>query len=174
MKLNVTFIILCTEPSISDLKKTVDSINWTNSTSQIIAVSCEKEERFKQICPTYYGKDTITSLINEGFRNIKTDWGVLVFSGSRIKTNLERKVGQFVKSYKDIFFPVIGRKINFVDASSNGILIHKKLFEEVGDFMAIRKSSFSLNDFEIAKLIWADTALSKGCQFKAIVGLQII
>ena len=60
-------------------------------------------------------------------------------------------------------FPVVDRIWNFVDGSINGLMLSKKLHEEVGDFG-------SGDNLQLTKLIWAHKAIEKGCKFKAIVG----
>jgi hypothetical protein len=83
------------------------------------------------------------------------------------------KLNQFLNSEKDILFPVVDRKMNFVDGSINGIVVHKKAFKEIGDIAPNSLQKVGYNDFEISKLFWAMDAVEKGYKFKAIVGMQI-
>lgn len=178
MQLDIDFIILCPNKNKLDLKNTVNSIRWSNKeNSQITCVvgqNCSKSEQqeLEQFCPVVVGEDTITSLINKGLKEAKRPWVFILYSGSRLRTNLQKKLGYFVNQDKDILFPIIEGKTNFVDGSSNGILLNKDVFNKIGDF-PIMKSTEVSNDFEIAKLLWATNAIEHGCQFKAIAGIRL-
>ena len=55
----------------------------------------------------------------------------------------------------------------------NGIFIHRKLFDEVGDFPSGEMQKAGVSDIELAKLFWANDAIDKGAKFKAIVGMRV-
>lgn len=172
------FIVLCPDKNIDNLKNTVKSIKAVYSGSPFLAVvgsNVKKDEltAMSAICDTYKGKDTITSLINTGMKKTSIDWNVIVFAGTWLKLALHRKFNLFVKSEKDILFPVAEGKYNFVDGSMNGIIIHKKTFAEVGNFAAAPMLGESVDEMQIVKLFWAMSAIEKGCVFKAIVGMRI-
>lgn len=177
--LDLSVIVLSTDQNPANLKVTASSMGYLHHCRETICVvdkNISKEDliAFKEICPTYKGKDTITSLINTGMKKIKGEWGFLVYSGSRIRIFLEKKIAWFAKSERDILFPVVDGKYHFPEGSSNGILINKKTFKEIGDFPEETMAKAGVNDFELAKMFWAMEAVNKGCTFKAIVGMRII
>lgn len=175
----MSVIILCPERNIAGLKCSVGSIKRHFYDREIICVTgknviAEDVKEMKSICPVYKGKNTITSLINVGMKKIKGEWGFIMYVGSYVRPGMEKKIVRFVESPKDVLYPVVDRKINFVDGSSNGILLNKTTFKEVGDFADEPMYKFGTNDFELAKLLWAMDAIEHGCKFKGIVGLKII
>jgi hypothetical protein len=177
--LDLSVIVLCPERNIGGLKGTVGSIKHHFYNRDVICVtgsnaSAEEIKEMKAFCSTYKGKATITSLINVGMRKIKTEWGFLLYAGSFVRPYLERKLHYFVGSPKDILFPIVDRKMNFVEGSSNGILINRDTFKEVGDFPEAPMYKAGTNDFELAKTIWTINAMKCGCVFKGIVGLRIL
>jgi len=179
MEVDLGFIILCPDRNIGGLKNTYGSINYHSYNRDAICVVGNDAtptdiKEMKEICPTYKGKDTITSLINTGFRHLKHEWGLLLFGGSRIPIFLERRISSFTKNEEDILFPVVEKRYDFVSGSFNGVLINKKFFKKVGNFPDTQMEKAGMNDFEMAKLLWALDAHEKGAIFKGIVGMRII
>ena len=177
MELDLEFIILCPNRDVKDLRNTVSSLSFCYQDAESIcmvdgSISAKEIKQMKEICPTYKGKDTITSLINAGMKKVKKPWAFMVYAGSRIKTNLPQKLNQFVQSEKDILFPIVQNRTAFSDGSSNGILIHKDTFKIVGN-LPTAQSTNDMNDFEVSKLLWECRAIEAGCQFKAIAGIRI-
>lgn len=179
---NIAFLILNPDKSVALLKNTVNSIITNIGQVEILGVTggdiTPTETRvFKEICPMAKGKDTLTSLINTGMKKLKSDWVLILYAGSRIKHNCLRKVQRFAATDKDICFPIVSfegeRNLNFVEASSNGILINRKNFEKIGDFPDAKSKVKEVNDFELAKMLWAAEAIEQGCQFKGIVGFNL-
>lgn len=178
MNLDVGFIVLCPDKDLPGLRSTVSSLQCEALSSDVCCVvpsdtTARDMQGFEAVCPTYKGKDTITSLINAGMQKLQHDWGFMIYAGSRLKTNLQRKLELFIKSDRDVMFPIVNGITNFVEGSSNGVLISKGLFKDAGEFPTIKRASETVNDFELAKLMWADEAMKKGCQFKAIAGMKI-
>lgn len=179
--INIGFIILCAEPNIGSLKYTIKSIKANYRNSNFISIvpktiHADDLKEYKECCPTYKGKDTITSLINAGFKNSKSEWNVIIMEGAWMSANLNKKYSYFHDgNIKDIFFPIVcdydvygkPRKIynNFWDCSLNGLTIHQKTFKEVGNFCD--------NPLEISRLMWALKAQEIGCSFKSILGAKI-
>jgi hypothetical protein len=177
--MDVGFIVLCPDRNTASLKNTVGSVGHHTTGRECIAVvpkiTTPKEmKEFKNICDTYKGQDTITSLVNIGMKRLKHEWGCLLFGGSRIFQYTERRFKNFIRSERDVIYPIVEQKLGFVDASFNGLVINKGFFEEVGDFPTAAMQKEGLNDFEFAKLLWALDAIEKRAQFKGIVGLRII
>lgn len=177
--MDIGFIILCPDRNVGGLRNTLGSIQHHSYNREAICVvgndvlSASLKE-MKQFCETYKGENTITSLINLGLKKLKHDWAFLIFSGGRIPAFLERKLNLFTKNDTDVLFPVIDRKINFIDGSFNGVMINTKFFAKVGEFSTTEMVKEGINDFELAKMLWAIQAIEKGCNFKAIVGMRII
>lgn len=167
-------VILCPDRKEDALKITVSSVKHHCYNRDVISVvgndaSPHDFKKFKEYCPTYKGRDTLASLINTGFKRLEHEWGLLVFAGGRFTQFVERKF-YFAQDEKDILFPVIDRKCDFLDTPLDGVLINKKTFETIGDWPEFKGE----NDFEHSKLVWAAGAKEYGCKFKAIVGLRVI
>lgn len=170
------FVILCPERNINGLKNTFSSIkqNYPMATVVCVVGNDVTEVELKEmnsICETIVGEDTITSLINTGIKTSPSDWNVLVFAGSWIRSSLYRQFDLFVKKETDILFQVIDGRLNFVDGSMNGIVIHKKALELAGDFPRMQKAGY--NELEMIKTFWAFAAIEQGCRFKAIIGMRV-
>jgi hypothetical protein len=178
--MDVGIVVLCPDRNPAALKNTVGSVRYSLYNRDCIAVvpkdtSPKEIQECKTHCENIYkGKETITSLVNVGMKRLKQEWGFVVFAGSRVMHFLERKWDTFVKSDKDILYPIVDRKCNFVDGSFNGVLFNRKFYQEVGDIPDTPMEKPGLNDFEFAKLLWASDALNKGAIFKGIIGMRII
>jgi len=184
MNLNVGYIIINPDKNPSGLRiSNLSIVRHHIGDPEIIQIvpkntSPMDVKKLKDQCPdTFKGGDTITSLINTGFKKLRSDWGMIVFAGTSVKTNLIAKYEGFGESNRDIFYPVIERKFNFVDGSINGMTINKGFFTEIGDFpenhMWKLDEDTHINSFDICKLIWASDAMEKGCKFKAILGCKL-
>lgn len=174
--MDVGFLILCPDKNVLGLKNTLRSIeshSYERSSICLVGSNTSKEEclDINKLCKAYKGGSTITSLINLGMKSISNEWAFIIFSGSRLPVYIEKKWSSFCKTDKDILFPVVDRKWDFVDGSFNGVLINKKFFSEIGDFPDIEK--YDINDFAFSKLLWAYDALDFGANFKAIIGMNI-
>lgn len=176
----ITFVILSPEPNIGRLKGTVRSIKNHYRTNPLItcvvgkATKKETISEMKEECPVFKGGDTITSLMNTGLKN-STGWCMFVMEGAVIPKSVESRYFKWIKNEKDVLYPIVvnyniqGEPIKilstFAECTLNGILIHKKLFEEVG--------KFTDNPIKISKEFWALDATCKGAFFKAILGVKI-
>ena len=177
--LDLGLIILCPDRNIGGLKNSTGSVRHHFYDRDCIAVAgsdVTKEElkEMSEYCPSYKGKDTITSLVNKGMRHLKHKWGFIIFGGSRVQPFVERKLATFAKKEEDILFPIVEKRTNFVDGSFNGVLINKDFFKKVGKFPEDSLQKEGVNDFEMAKLLWCVDAMENGAQFKGIIGLRII
>lgn len=177
--MDVGFLILNPERNVAGLKSTLGSIRHYAYNRESICIvgndaNTKEIKEMKEYCQTHKGENTMTSLINVGMKKMQHDWAFLLFSGSRIPTFLERKFSIFCKDPKDVLFPVVDGKYNFVEGSFNGVLINTKTFREIGEFPDVVMENQGKNDFEIAKMFWAAKALEHGIKFKAIVGMRII
>ena len=178
--ISLGFIILASDLNIGRLKSTRNSI-WNNYGKVPIVcvapknVSTIEYKEAKELCDMHKGKDTITSLINTGFKHGHKDWNVVVMEGTWVKANIDKKYSYFMQDEKDIFFPVVtdcdiqGKptKIynDFWNCSLNGLMIHQRTFKEVGDLVD--------GSLEQSRLIWNAEAQEKGCKFKAILGAKL-
>lgn len=173
------FIILCPNKNVGGLKSTLGSIRfyaYDRPSVCIVGSDATKSEidEMKELCPTYKGKNKITSLINAGMRHCKSEWGMFVFAGARITKFLERTISHFVTDPKDIIYPVYEDKHNFIDASLNGVMINKKTFKEIGKWPDNDMEKEGFDEFGMAKLLWSVDAVNAGCTFKGILGMRIM
>lgn len=179
MDVDLGFIILCPDRNTGGVKNTCGSIRHHSYNRDVICIvgsdATKKEiEEMNEMCPTYKGKDTITSLVNKGFYHLKHEWGLLLFAGSRIQPFLERKISTFINSTQDILYPIDINHLDFVSTSFNGVIINKNFFKEVGKFPESKMEKDNMNDFEFVKMLWAVDALEKGAKLKGILGIKII
>ena len=167
----IGFIILCPNNDLGNLKHTIKSLNfWYPSCNKIGVVERgtpkENIDEMKELCPIFKGKTTITSLINTGLRNTKNNWNLVIIAGSWLNGKELKKYCKFCTSEADILFPIIDGIAEFSKGSINGILINKKTFKLIGP-MADK------GPLNLAKLIWANDAINKKCNFKAVLGPKI-
>ena len=120
----------------------------------------------KDVCPTFKGKNTFSSLINSGMKNAKSEWNFIVFAGTNVRNRMDEKFFLFIDSKKDILFPIVDNKTDFVGGTLNGLLLNKETFKEIGDI----EEDGSL---DYVKIMWAFKAIQKGCKFKAIANTKI-
>lgn len=171
--------ILCPDMSLRTLAATVKSIR-NYSQAPIIAVvpkgiSKAVADEMKKLCDVVRGGSTYSSLINTAVQKTKADWCFVIFAGSIVKSKFVDRYSRFVKDDKDILFPVmrledgttVQYKINFVDGSLNGVLMHTAAIKEVGPLP-------ELPDIQETKLTWAYEAISKGYRFVGILGSRIV
>ena len=167
--LNSGFVIICPNSNIGQVKATVNSVRHNYPGSKYICIlpkECHEEEaqEIRHLSPAYIAGNTITSLINVGMQNAPCEeWNFIIIGGTWIKGRLDYKYSLFVESEKDILFPIVDRKIDFVEGSINGIFLHKKAFQDIGELG-------NDNPLEICKLFWGVEAVSKGYRFKAVLG----
>lgn len=133
-------------------------------------------EEMNKMCKSYKAGNTITSLMNKGMHESKSDWNVFVMEGSFVEMRSIKKLQNFIKSEKDILFPIVieqdlknNRVLphdNFLNCTLNGLTINRKTFGMIGNF--------SDNPLEISKLVWGLDAMHQGCKFKGVLGAQIL
>lgn len=181
MSLNFGFIILSPDYNIGGLKNTIRSIknNYEEEISIICSVSKSVKsaqlKEMQEVCETYKGGNTITSLINKGYEKLNCDWGILLLEGSRVCKNLQYRYKKWINSEKDILFPLVvdydinwyPKKIydSFYNCTINGICINKSFFCAVG--------KLSDDPLEASRKIWTIDAVQKGANFKSILGIKI-
>lgn len=169
-QIQVGFIVLCPDCNIGHVKTTLSSIKNNYPESKHICVFSEKchDNDLKEAgCKAYKGGTTLTSIINEGLSNAPcSEWNFIILAGSWVKRMLDRKFSYFLEGEKDILFPLVDKKMNFVDGTINGILIHKKAFKEIGPMMTD-------TPLDTCKLFWATEAQEKGYKFKAVLGAGV-
>jgi hypothetical protein len=165
------FIVLCHSNATVLVNNTIKSLIRNYPTKPCICVvdsEFTKQEiaDIKKICLVHKGGKTFTSLINKGMAKTTVPWNILLMAGVWVKPKLDQKFSTFLTSEKDILYPIADGKYNFVDATLNGLTIHKNTFKEVGDIPEDK-------ELDICKLLWALDAIKYGCQFKAIQGAKI-
>lgn len=168
--INFGFIILNPESNPSLLKSTVNSIKSKFNVPFICAteksVKAESLKEMKAVCPTYKGQETYTSLMNVGMKHAPAEWNFFIMAGTYIQPKLNLKFSTFIENEKDILFPIVENKCDFLEGTINGLLVHKNCFKEVGNMAEI-------GPYEICKLMWALDAVEKGYKFKAILGAKL-
>lgn len=178
--INFGFIIISPEHNIGGLKNTLRSIDNFSKGSEVVSIVGKeiKEEEIKEsrnFCEIYKGGKTITSLINKGFEKTKKEWNIIIIEGARLCKNLCKKYSTFIKSEKDILFPLIidydikgyPKTINneFHNCTLNGICINKKFFKKIG--------KMTDNPLEISRKFWSMDAIQNQANFKSILGIRI-
>lgn len=180
---SLAFVVVSPDSNVAMLRDSVRSLRsvFGDDAEVVCCVSKNlKKDQFDEmnsVCPTFRGGETITSLINEGFKRVKKEgWRLFIMEGARVQRSLGSRYARWIKNDRDVLFPIVinqdreGRPIkilaNFEDSTLNGMLIHSKLFDEVG--------SFSDNPIPVSKSFWAMGALERGGVFKAILGVKII
>ena len=162
------FVIICADCKIDCLKNTINSITALYPTAKTVAVladSCKQEDfddvaKLKPVCR---GGTAISSMINAGMRDSCDEWNFIIMSKGWLRGRIDAKYSYFIESEKDILFPILNRKLNFIDADFSGMFIHKKSFVDIGEFI-------NTESLEISKTIWSSSAVEKGYKFKGIVG----
>ena len=178
--LNASFVILCPDGNIGNLKHTIKSLKFRYPESSCV---CTVEQstpnasvkEMKEVCPTFKGKKSITSLINTGMRHTQKGWNLIIIAGSWLQGREITKFSHFVEDEDDILFPIAhlerdGKKYpvtSWEHGTINGILMHTNAFKKIGPMA-------DDNPLEICKIMWACEAKEKGCRIKAILGLKII
>jgi hypothetical protein len=177
--MDVGFVILSPDRNAAGLKNTIGSIKLRCYNRNYLCIvgddaNAKDIKEMKEYCPTFKGKNTITSLINLGMKKTKNKWACIVFGGSRVPNCIEKKWSAFAQKDTDVLFPVVENKNDFVQGCFNGVLINCEFFKKVGDFPTITMQKLGMNDFEFAKLIWASDAVSHGATFKGVIGMRSI
>lgn len=175
--MDVGIVILSPNVSYSGVRNTLGSLSLYSYNRESICVvgnnaTSKDLKELKTLCPTYKGKDTITSLINIGIKKNKHEWSFIMFGGSRIPHRVEWKWNMFCKSNKDILYPLAEKHCDFVEGCFNGVLVNNEFFKEVGDFPSAPVKKEGFNDFEFSKLLWGIDALQKGAIFKGVLGMR--
>lgn len=180
-ELSFGFIILSAEHNIGRIQGTVRSIRNHYRNVPIICATdagCAAAElkEIKEVCPTYRGKNTITSLLNTGLKKGHKEWNIVVTEGTWVRRGIDMRYATWVEDEKDVLFSIVvdyNRDMmpvkiysTFEECSLNGLCIHQKFFKEVGDF--------SENPLEVSRKLWQLDAIDKGGRFKAILGAKLI
>jgi len=179
--LNYGFVILSPDANYGRIATTIRSIRAGHGDIPIVCAvtkdtDAKQIEQIKKICPVYKGKSHFTSLINIGMKNGHKEWNIIVIEGAIVPYKVIHKYSRFVEAETDILFPIMpdydlnGKPIKlnstFYDCSLNGLFIHFNTFKKIGNLTD--------NPLEISRVFWAYDAMSKGCQFKAILGIKIL
>lgn len=121
-------------------------------------------------CNFNYKKHFIKSnekfvVFDKAIKESTKNWCFLVLSGLHLQKSIIRKFSEFVKSEKDILFPVKNRLWDFYKNPIECLLINRNFYNEVGFFG-------KENPEDIIKLLWANDAIKLGGTFKSIVGVK--
>lgn len=160
--LDITICIISMDGDFSKIEKTKKTTEFLAKKYPSIGVIPESRQIVPSSLPVYQGGNCVTSMIDQAMHSCLSEWAYIVFAGSVIKKQIDKKLSLYVEAKNDVLFPVVDRIFNFVTGSMNGILLNKEFYNEVGEF----GSGNSLQD---TKVLWAERALNKGVRFKAIV-----
>lgn len=164
-------VVICPNQCAKSLLSTVKSIkNFHDSPCLAVVPKDTSEsvvEEMNVICDVHRGNRTYTSLMNVGIRRSSEDWNFVFFSGTLVKPRFWVKYLSFLNDEKDILFPVLVGKEDFIDGSINGILLHKNTIKKAGKFPEIA-------NLEQSKVTWAAKALEKGCKLKGVLQSKIM
>jgi len=130
----------------------------------IISIKCYYDE-----CPfisLIYDKNLI-SQVNKGMKSPPSkEWNLIVFGKRRLNPSIDSKFRFFVRNDKEILFPIVRRRNNFIDADFNGMFFHKKAYKDLGSIPEMRT-------IEVSKIVWATHAIGKGYTFRGVAGVSI-
>lgn len=176
----INFVILSPEPNIGRLKCTVRSIKNNHQKNSDIICSVEKNikkpqlEEMNQVCKTFRGGSTITSMINKGMKESQ-GWSMIIMEGAYLQKGVESRYARWIESEKDIIFPIVMNHDRFGNPSKilysfdectlNGLMMNKNFFFEVG--------KLTENPLRVSRKFWALDAIDKGAKFKAVLGVKI-
>jgi len=180
--LNFGFVILSPEHNFGHFMTTARSIGIHYPGIPGVCVTAKSTpaaqvKEMKTLCPTFKGKDTITSLINTGVKKGVSEWKLIVMEGTYVRRGIINKYSRFIEDEGDVLYPIItdyskdGYPVriytSFDEATLDGMFMHQKTFKEVGDF--------SDNPLNVSKLMWALEARRKGknVRFKGILGARL-
>lgn len=167
-QLKFGFIILCPNVNIGHLRNTISSTDIYFPEAKVVIVlpsNCKKEdlETASKLKKSYKGGKTTASMINTGMDHAPcSEWNFLLFSKGWVRNRIDIKYSYFVDDEKDILFPIINKNMNFSEADINGLFLHKKAFQDIGNFP-------DMESLDTSKLFWASGAIKKGYKFKGIV-----
>ena len=166
--LDLCVAIISLNSNANEIKKTHKRIEFLSKNYPSIVVVPENSnlditEINISDTPLFKGGTCITSMFDIAIENSLCPWVYLIFAGTTILQKIDVKLSRYIESENDVLFPVVDRIWNFIDGSINGILINQNFHAAVGNFG-------SGNPLKVTKLNWAERALEKGVNFKAIVG----
>lgn len=169
---SVGFVILCPERNWGGLK--VSALTARDAFPAADVVCCvpadttdAEVEEFSTVARVLRGGCSITGLINRGVADVNGEWAFVFMAGNPVREAVLRKYERFVRSDRDIVYPVVNRRWEFPTASINGLLLNRRTVERVGPFAEKE------DDISLVKLFWALDAIENGCQFRALVGAHL-
>jgi hypothetical protein len=169
---SVGFVILCPERNWGGLKVSALTARDTFPTADVVccvpADTTDAEvEEFSTVSRVTRGGQSITALINRGVAEVAGEWAFVFMAGNPVRESVLRKYERFVRSDRDIVYPVVNRQWEFPTASINGLLLNRRTARAVGPFAEKE------DDLRLVKLFWALDAIENGCQFRALVGAHL-
>ena len=167
-EIDLGFIIITPENNPRHVEITVSSLSAKYNGRPFVTVVTESildqtMAEMSRIGRIFSAKSTYSSLLSTGMKNAPAEWNMIVISGTQLRNRVHRKYSCFIDSPRDILYPIVDRKMNFVDGSVNGIVVHRDAYADLGDM----PESQNLNE---CKAAWGYLAVSKGYRFKGVVG----
>jgi len=162
--MDLGFVVLGYDGDPSKVTITLKSIErWYGKAKSVVVMPEGFKDEYKG---AKIGGSSMTSLMNAGMVKPPAEWNVFLFAGVHVKEKLDQRYSTFMEDKRDIFFPLVWGKFNFIDAPLNGLTIHRQTFKEVGPFGID-------NSIEICKMMWFIDATDHGCKFKAVAGTRM-
>lgn len=171
--LDFGFMLLCPDMNPDVFSNTFKSLKKSHPECPIIGVapSCigaDILKKLKAICDVFKSKEnTITSMMNTGLRNVPSEWGIFIMSGSWVNKNITHKISKFIDNYSDIVFPIFDKITDFRRGAINGLCINRKVFKKVGPFAEIGAIDKCKEEWSIYAYGLCDS------KFKAVLGVEI-
>ena len=164
-------MILCQNRDVNALRYTVRRINCFYPQAAILAVKPKGTTRgetaeMKQHCPVTAGQVTDQSLINAGMKKTAAAWNFIVHEGAIVRARLHKRYETILQDENDVIFPIVDGRYDFVEGTTNGMLLSKALWASVGAFE-------NECDLFLAKALWALEAKEKGATFRALLGARV-
>lgn len=154
-ELKFGFILLCPNSTLKNLNLTQKIIR-NSYNCNYFCVSNEEIPGHIRSGPS------LAEMINAGLKHTTFEWNLLFLPNKPLDKFLNHKYSLFIENEKDIIYPIVNRKLNFIDSVFNGVFLHKNVIKDVGEFPCIK-------NFDTAKLFWATLAMERGYRFKGIV-----
>jgi len=157
------FIILCPNLDVKQLENTIESVkNFYSASSTLVVLAENPKAIIRNLSQLVVAEDNLVGMLNKGLElSICNEWNLIVRTPRWLNANLDKKFFTFMKSDKDIFFPITRKNWNFTRFDLHGLLLHKKTFCDVGEFP-------KADSLEESKILWAATALGKGYKLKGV------
>lgn len=159
------FVVICHNTTTDKIKTTVRSIQFNYPNKQIICC-LPKDGNVDIDVPVIKGGNSFISILNNGMKKAPCKaWNFFIKADHWLSNHLEQRFLMFTENEKDIIFPIKNGKTSFIDFDLSCLLLHHTALKEIGAFHDTKH--------EVARALWAATAIYKGYKFKTLLGTVI-